>query len=287
MQQPNQKGYFGEYGGRFVPAPLAAALQELEDAFFQFKDDNDFQHELTDLLHNYVGRPTPLYHASHLSHALKGAQIYLKREDLNHTGAHKINNCLGQALLAKRMGKRRIVAETGAGQHGVATATVCALLGMEANIYMGEEDTQRQALNVTRMQLLGATVIPVRTGNRTLKEAVDAALHDYATQASDTFYLLGSAVGPHPYPLMVRHFQSVIGQEVRRQSLELLGRLPDYLVACVGGGSNAIGLFAPFFSDQRVKMIGVEAGGREYLQANMQLLWRQERLVLSMDFVVM
>lgn len=262
MYHPTQDGYFGEFGGSFVPPALKQALAELEAAFLRYRSEAKFQQELTDYLQHYVGRPTPLYFAERLTTELKGARIYLKREDLNHTGAHKINNCLGQALLAKRMGKHRVVAETGAGQHGVATATVCALLGLEAVIYMGIEDTRRQALNVTRMQLLGATVIPVTSGNGTLKDAVDAALADYAETAETTFYLLGSAVGPHPYPVIVREFQSIIGREVRRQSVEQMGKLPDYLIACVGGGSNAIGLFAPFYEDKEVRMIGAEAGGK-------------------------
>lgn len=262
MYQPTQDGFFGEFGGSFVPPALQRALTELEAAFKRCQSDPSFARELTDYLQDYVGRPTPLYFASRLSEHLAGARIYLKREDLNHTGAHKINNCLGQALLAKRMGKHRVVAETGAGQHGVATATACALLGLEAVIYMGAEDTRRQALNVTRMQLLGATVVPVASGSGTLKDAVDAALADYAETADTTFYLLGSAVGPHPYPVIVREFQAIIGQEVRRQSLAQIGRLPDYLVACIGGGSNAIGLFAPFYEDKDIRMIGVEAGGK-------------------------
>ncbi len=262
MYQPTKDGFFGTFGGSFVPPELQLALSELEEAFRHCQKDLSFAEELSHYLHNYTGRPTPLYLAERLSKQLGGARIYLKREDLNHTGAHKINNCLGQALLAKRMGKKRVVAETGAGQHGVATATACALLGLEAVIYMGVEDTRRQALNVTRMQLLGATVVPVTSGQGTLKDAVDAALADYAKSPETTFYLLGSAVGPHPYPLIVREFQAVIGREVRRQSLEQIGRLPDYLIACVGGGSNAIGLFAPLYEDKDVHMIGVEAGGK-------------------------
>lgn len=262
MYQPTQDGFFGEFGGSFVPPALQRALAELGAAFERCQKDPSFARELTHYLQDYVGRPTPLYFASRLSEHLGGARIYLKREDLNHTGAHKINNCLGQALLAKRMGKHRVVAETGAGQHGVATATACALLGLEAVIYMGAEDTRRQALNVTRMQLLGATVVPVASGSGTLKDAVDAALADYAETAETTFYLLGSAVGPHPYPVIVREFQAIIGQEVRRQSLAQIGRLPDYLIACIGGGSNAIGLFAPFYEDKDIRMIGVEAGGK-------------------------
>ncbi len=258
---PDKNGFFGDFGGRFVPPQLEQALKELEEAFFRYKDDVEFCRELTYYLQQYVGRANPLYYAERLSQQLGGGKVYLKREDLNHTGAHKINNAIGQALLAKRMGKQRIVAETGAGQHGVATATVCALLGLDCVIYMGEEDTIRQALNVYRMELLGAKVVAVKSGTRTLKDAVDAALMDYAQNVEHTFYLLGSAVGPHPYPLIVREFQSVIGKEARQQVLEAEGRLPDYLLACVGGGSNAIGLFAPFYADEDVKIIGVEPGG--------------------------
>lgn len=257
-----KKGYFGEFGGSFVPEPLQAALDHLEKAFEQYKDESEFNEELEYYLKEYVGRPNPLYFAQRLTEKLGGAKIYLKREDLNHTGAHKINNVMGQVLLAKRMGAKRVIAETGAGQHGVATATACAMFGMECVIYMGEEDTRRQALNVFRMELLGAKVVAVKDGARTLKEAVDAALMDYAENYENTFYLLGSAVGPHPYPTIVRHFQSVIGREARAQHLEKEGRLPDYIVACVGGGSNAIGLFAPFFDDKEVGIIGVEPGGR-------------------------
>lgn len=257
-----KKGYFGEFGGSFVPEPLQRALDELEDAFEKFKDDETFNEELNYYLKEYAGRPNPLYFAKRLTEKMGGAKIYLKREDLNHTGAHKINNVLGQVLLAKRMGVTRVIAETGAGQHGVATATACALFGMECVVYMGEEDTRRQALNVFRMELLGAKVIAVTEGARTLKEAVDAALIDYATNYQNTFYLIGSAVGPHPYPTIVKHFQSIIGKEARAQHLEKEGRLPDYIVACVGGGSNAIGLFSPFFDDQDVKIVGVEPGGR-------------------------
>ncbi|MGI6357398.1 MAG: tryptophan synthase subunit beta [Bacillota bacterium] len=262
MYQPTKDGFFGDFGGRFVPPGLEQALQAVTDAFMHYRQDVDFLAEFQHYLKEYVGRPNPLTYAARLSDSLGGARIYLKREDLNHTGAHKINNAIGQALLAKRMGKQRIVAETGAGQHGVATATVCALLGLDCVIYMGEEDTRRQALNVFRMQLLGAKVISVSDGTATLKDAVDAALMDYAQHAEDSFYLLGSAVGPHPYPLMVREFQSVIGREARSQMLQMTGKLPDYLVACVGGGSNAIGLFAPFYGDRDVQMIGVEPGGK-------------------------
>lgn len=260
--EPDEKGYWGEYGGRFVPETLVAPLDELRDAYFAYRDDADFRAELNDLLTNYSGRPTPLYFARRLTETLGGARIYLKREDLNHTGAHKINNCLGQILLARRMGKKRIIAETGAGQHGVATATVCALFGLECVVYMGTEDMRRQELNVFRMQLLGAEVRGVDSGSRTLKDAINEALRDWVTNVDTTFYLLGSALGPHPYPLMVRDFQSVIGRETRAQILEKESRLPDVLVACVGGGSNAIGLFHEFLNDPDVRMIGVEAGGR-------------------------
>lgn len=257
-----KKGYFGDFGGSFVPEPLQVALDELEVAFEKFKDDKEFNEELNYYLKEYAGRPNPLYFAERLTEKMGGAKIYLKREDLNHTGAHKINNVLGQVLLAKRMGTKRVIAETGAGQHGVATATACALFGMECVVYMGAEDTRRQALNVFRMELLGAKVVAVEEGAKTLKEAVDAALMDYAQNYQNTFYLLGSAVGPHPYPTIVKHFQSIIGVEARAQHLEKEGRLPDYVVACVGGGSNAIGLFAPFFEDKEVKLIGVEPGGK-------------------------
>jgi tryptophan synthase beta chain len=260
--EPDEFGYFGQYGGRFVPETLVAPIDELTTAYFTYRDDPDFQAELTDLLKNYSGRPTPLYFARRLTEKLGGARIYLKREDLNHTGAHKINNCIGQILLARRMGKTRIIAETGAGQHGVATATVCALFGLECVIYMGTEDMRRQELNVFRMRLLGADVRPVDSGSRTLKDAINEALRDWVTNVETTYYLLGSALGPHPYPLMVRDFQSVIGREARDQILEHEGRLPDLLIACVGGGSNAIGLFHPFLKDATVRMIGVEAGGR-------------------------
>jgi len=258
----NRNGYFGNYGGAIVPPPLEAVLKELEDAFFKYIDDPDFHKELSYYQKEYIGRENPLYYAQSLSEKAGGAKIYLKREDLNHTGAHKINNAIGQALLAKRMGKKRIIAETGAGQHGVATATACALFGMECIIYMGKKDTERQALNVYRMKLLGAKVLPVTNGDGTLKEAVDAALSDFVENAQTTFYLLGSAVGPHPYPIMVRKFQSVIGKEARMQILEKEGRLPDYIVACVGGGSNAIGLFNPFYDDEQVKIVGVEPAGK-------------------------
>jgi len=259
--EPDEHGYFGEYGGRFVPETLVAPLDELTTAFYAIRDDAGFHNEFNDLLQNYVGRPSPLYFAKRLTETLAGAQIYLKREDLNHTGAHKINNCIGQILLARRMGKKRIIAETGAGQHGVATATVCALFGLECVVYMGTEDMRRQELNVFRMRLLGAEVRGVDSGSRTLKDAINEALRDWVTNVDTTYYLLGSALGPHPYPLMVRGFQSVIGREAREQILEKEDRLPDVLVACVGGGSNAIGLFHPFLNDN-IRMIGVEAGGR-------------------------
>ncbi len=252
---------YGPYGGMYVPETLIPALKELEAAYEEAHQDPAFQAELQDLLHRYAGRPTPLTPARSLSQALGGARIYLKREDLAHTGAHKINNALGQALLAKRMGKTRIVAETGAGQHGVATATACALLGLECVIYMGAVDMERQALNVFRMRLLGAEVRAVDAGSRTLKDAINEAIRDWVTNVRTTHYLLGSALGPHPYPRMVRDFQRVIGEETRRQILEAKGRLPDLLIACVGGGSNAIGFFHPFLEDEGVAMVGVEAGG--------------------------
>jgi tryptophan synthase beta chain len=252
---------FGEFGGQFVPETLMPALQELEAAYSSLQGDAEFQAELGDLLHNYVGRPTALYHARHLSEHLDGAQIYLKREDLAHSGAHKINNALGQALLAQRMGKRRVIAETGAGQHGVATATAAALLGLECVIYMGTLDIARQQPNVLRMQLLGAEVRPVAAGSRTLKDAINEAIRDWVTNVGSTYYLLGSALGPHPYPSMVRDFQSVIGREARRQILEQAGHLPDACIACVGGGSNSIGLFNEFLADEDVALIGVEAAG--------------------------
>jgi len=260
--EPNERGYWGQFGGRFVPETLAAPLEELTGAFAAVRDDAVFHGQMHAILKDYVGRPTPLYFAARLTEKLGGARVYLKREDLNHTGAHKINNCVGQILLARRMGKSRIIAETGAGQHGVATATVCALFGLECVVYMGTEDMRRQALNVFRMRLLGAEVRGVDSGTRTLKDAINEALRDWVTNVHDTYYLLGSALGPHPYPLMVRHFQSVIGREAREQFLEKEGRLPDLLIACVGGGSNAIGLFHPFLDDAKVRMIGVEAGGR-------------------------
>ena len=260
MSVPNKRGHFGLLGGKYVPETLMAPLEELEKAYLTTKKNALFQRELKSYLSDYVGRPTPLYFAKRLTEELKGPKIYLKREDLTHTGAHKINNTLGQALLAKRMGKRRVIAETGAGQHGVATATAAALLKLECTVYMGEEDIRRQSLNVFRMKLLGAEVIPVSSGSKTLKDAINEAIRDWVTHVQDTYYLLGSAVGPHPYPMMVRDFQSVIGREAKRQIMRKEGRLPHCLVACVGGGSNAIGLFYPFFKDD-VRFIGVEAGG--------------------------
>jgi tryptophan synthase beta chain len=259
--EPDAHGHWGKFGGRYVPETLIAPLEELTSEFMHARGDPDFWRELNTLLHDYAGRPTPLFHAQRLTAHGRGARIYLKREDLLHTGAHKINNALGQLLLARRMGKARIIAETGAGQHGVATATVCALFGLRCAIYMGAEDVRRQALNVFRMRLLGAEVITVHTGTRTLKDAISEALRDWVTNLHDTYYLLGSALGPHPYPLMVRDFQSVIGREARQQILTAKGKLPRALVACIGGGSNAIGLFHPFIADQAVRLIGVEAGG--------------------------
>jgi tryptophan synthase beta chain len=261
ISQPDSTGHFGPYGGRFVPEVLMAPLEELEHAYREASADPAFQAELADLLHNYAGRPTPLYFASHLTESLGGAKIYLKREDLLHTGAHKINNCLGQGLLARRMGKKRVIAETGAGQHGVATATVCALFGLDCTVYMGEEDMRRQRLNVFRMRMLGAKVVPVTNGSRTLKDAISEAMRDWVTNVQNTHYLLGSALGAHPYPMMVRDFHRVIGVEARGQILQREGRLPDSLFACVGGGSNAIGLFHAFIGDENVKLIGIEAGG--------------------------
>ena len=258
----NSRGRFGVYGGRYVPETLMAALEELEQAYFKARKDKRFQQELDDLLRNYAGRPTPLYFARRLSQKLGGAKIYLKREDLLHTGAHKINNCLGQVLLAKRMGKHRIIAETGAGQHGVATATVCALMGFECVVYMGAEDMRRQELNVFRMRLLGAEVRGVDSGSRTLKDAINEAMRDWVTNVRTTHYLLGSVLGAHPYPLMVRDFHSVIGREARAQIMKAEGKLPAAIIACVGGGSNAIGIFHQFLKDKKVRLIGVEAGGR-------------------------
>jgi tryptophan synthase beta chain len=259
---PDSRGYFGDYGGRFVPETLAPALDELTAAYNEAKADGVFWAEFEALSRDYSGRPTPLYLAQRLSQHCAGAQIFLKREDLAYTGAHKINNALGQGLLARRMGKRRVIAETGAGQHGVATAAVCAMLELGCVIYMGEEDMRRQALNVFRMRLMGAEVRPVSSSSRTLKDAINEAIRDWVTNPSDTYYLLGSVVGPHPYPMMVRDFQSVIGKETKQQILDKSGRLPDYIIACVGGGSNAIGIFHPFLNDKEVKLIGVEAAGR-------------------------
>src|SRR2546426_2755703 len=260
--EPDENGHWGKFGGRYVPETLVAPLEELTKEFTRARNDSDFWHQLKQLLRDYCGRPTPLFPAKRLTAHAGGAQIYLKREDLLHTGAHKINNAIGQALLARRMGKRRIIAETGAGQHGVATATVCAMFGLRCIIYMGAEDMRRQELNVFRMRLLGAEVVRVDAGARTLKDAINEALRDWVTNVHDTYYLLGSALGPHPYPLMVREFQIVIGREAREQILSTSGKLPGALIACVGGGSNAIGLFHPFIADERVRLIGVEAGGR-------------------------
>jgi tryptophan synthase beta chain len=266
-RDPDPRGYFGAYGGRFVPETLVAPIEELTTAYYAAREDPLFAAELSRLLTHYAGRPTPLYETSRLILGANAAgeagrvTIFLKREDLTHTGAHKINNALGQTLLAKRMGKQRVVAETGAGQHGVATATACALLGLECDIYMGAEDMRRQALNVVRMELLGATVRRVDAGSRTLKDAINETMRDWVANVGDTYYVLGSVLGPHPYPLMVREFQSVIGREARQQILAQAGRLPDIVVACVGGGSNAIGIFDAFINDERVRLIGVEAGG--------------------------
>lgn len=267
MKLPNKKGYFGKYGGRFVPETLMPALLELEEAYLNFKKDTSFQRELEYFQKTYIGRPTPLYFAKRLTDYLGGAKIYLKREDLSHTGAHKINNAIGQALLAKKMGKTRLIAETGAGQHGVATATCAALTGLQCHIYMGSEDIQRQALNVFRMKLLGAEVIEVKVGSRTLKDAINDALRDWTTNVKTTHYLMGTVFGPHPFPMIVRDFQSIIGKETRKQILAMEKRLPDYLIACVGGGSNAMGLFYEFLTNLRpmesnkITFIGVEAGG--------------------------
>ncbi len=259
---PDERGLFGIYGGRFVAETLMPNILALEAAYAQFKDDPDFQREFADLATSYIGRPSPLYFAQRTTEHLGGAKIYFKRDELNHTGAHKINNCLGQILLAKRMGKTRIIAETGAGQHGVATATVCALFGLPCVVYMGAEDIERQRPNVFRMKLLGAEIVPVTSGRGTLKDAMNEALRDWVTHVADTFYIIGTAAGPHPYPQLVRDFQSIIGQEVREQVQAAEGRLPDTLVACLGGGSNAIGLFHPFLDDSSVRLIGVEAGGK-------------------------
>lgn len=260
-QVPDARGHFGPYGGRFVSETLIYALDELESLYRRLKDDPEFQAEFDYDLAHYVGRPSPLYFAEHWTKKTGGAQLYLKREDLNHTGAHKINNTIGQALLAKHTGKKRIIAETGAGQHGVATATVAARLGLECHVFMGEDDIHRQSLNVYRMKLLGATVVPVTSGSKTLKDAMNEAMRDWVTNVDNTFYIIGTCAGPHPYPELVRNFQSVIGREARQQSLAQAGKLPDALVACVGGGSNAIGLFHPFLEDESVAMYGVEAGG--------------------------
>ena len=260
--EPNRAGYFGRHGGRFVPETVMPALLELDDAYRAVKRDATFRRELRRCLHDYCGRPTPLTFAERMTKDLGGARIYLKREDLVHTGAHKINNAIGQVLLADRMGKNRIIAETGAGQHGVATATAAALLGKECIIYMGVDDTVRQALNVFRMKMLGAKVVPVDSGSRTLKDAINEAMRDWVTNIRDTYYLIGSVLGPHPYPVIVRDFQKVIGQEARRQIMKAEGKLPDLLIACVGGGSNAIGLFHRFLRDDSVRMVGVEGGGR-------------------------
>lgn len=261
-QVPDEHGRFGPFGGRYVPETLMNALMELEQSYLTYKDDPAFQQDITYLLKQYSGRETPLYYAERLTEHLGGAKVYLKREDLNHTGAHKINNAIGQGLLAKRMGKQKVIAETGAGQHGVATATVAALLGLECKVFMGEEDTKRQQLNVFRMKLLGAEVVPVVSGTRTLKDACNEALRYWVSHVQDTFYILGSATGPHPYPMMVRNFQRIIGDETRAQILQAEGRLPEMLVAAVGGGSNAIGMFYPFIEDTDVQLIGVEAAGR-------------------------
>lgn len=262
---PNATGHFGEFGGRYAPETLMSPLLELEDAYLSLREDAEFQEEFQYYLREYVGRPNPLYYAERLTETLGGAKIYLKREDLNHTGAHKINNTIGQILLARRMGKNRIIAETGAGQHGVATATVAAKFDMECEVYMGAEDIERQALNVFRMRMLGTTVTPVDSGSCTLKDAINAAFRDWVTNVRTTYYLIGSVVGPHPYPMIVRDFQAVIGQEARAQTLEQTGRLPDHVVACVGGGSNSIGMFYPFYEDSVVKLIGVEAAGESIL----------------------
>ncbi len=258
---PDKTGHFNGFGGKFVPETLMSALTELEGCYISAKKDKGFQAKLKELLSSYAGRPTPLYYAERLTKKLGGAKIYLKREDLCHTGAHKINNTLGQVLLAKRMGKPRVIAETGAGQHGVATATASAMMGLKCEVYMGTEDIERQRLNVFRMELLGARVIPVESGSKTLKDAINEALRDWVTNVENTHYVIGSVVGPHPYPMIVRDFQSVIGKEAKRQILKIEGDLPDYLVACVGGGSNAMGLFAPFYNEKLVRFIGVEAGG--------------------------
>lgn len=261
-QQPSVEGFFGQYGGQFIPESLVKAVKETETAYIKAKNDPDFQETLNNYLHDYVGRESPLYFAERLTKTAGGAKIYLKREDLNHTGAHKINNALGQALLTKRMGKNKVVAETGAGQHGVATATACALLDLECTVFMGEKDVARQALNVFRMELLGTKVVSVKQGSRTLKDAVNEALRYWATYSDETHYVMGSALGPHPFPMIVRDFQSIIGIEAKKQHLEKEGRLPDAVVACIGGGSNAVGIFFPFIDDPSVKLYGVEAAGK-------------------------
>ena len=261
MKLPDRHGHFGQFGGRYVPETLMPALLELEQAYNHYRADREFRQEFEYYLRQYVGRPNPLYFAEKLTRRLGGAKIYLKREDLNHTGAHKVNNTIGQGLLAKRRGKKRVIAETGAGQHGVATATIAALMGMECEVFMGEEDIQRQSLNVFRMRLLGATVTPVSAGTATLKDAMNEAMRNWVTNIHDTFYVIGTVAGPHPYPQMVRDFQAVIGREAKAQHRRVEGRLPDYLVAAVGGGSNALGLFHPFMKDREVQMIGVEAAG--------------------------
>jgi tryptophan synthase beta chain len=258
---PDAKGHFGRYGGVFVAETLMPALAELRAAYAATQTDPAFQAEFAHELKHYVGRPSPIYHARHWSEKLGGAQIYLKREDLNHTGAHKVNNCIGQALLARRMGKPRVIAETGAGQHGVATATVAARYGMQCVVYMGSEDIKRQAANVYRMKLLGATVVPVESGSKTLKDALNEAMRDWVTNVADTFYIIGTVAGPHPYPMMVRDFQSIIGDECKTQMPEIIGRQPDAVIACVGGGSNAMGIFYPYINDKSVRLIGVEASG--------------------------
>lgn len=258
---PDKLGHFGIYGGRYISETLMPAVMELEEAYLKWRKDKGFKKELAYYLGEYVGRPTPLYHAERLTRKAGGANIFLKREDLCHTGAHKINNTIGQILLAKRMGKKRVIAETGAGQHGVATATVAAMFGLECEVYMGEDDIKRQLPNVFRMKLLGAKVVPVTSGSKTLKDAMNEALRDWVTNVYNTFYIIGTVAGPHPYPMMVRDFQSVIGQEARKQALKITGKLPSLLVACVGGGSNAMGLFHPFLEDRKVRMTGVEAGG--------------------------
>jgi tryptophan synthase beta chain len=265
MRLPDKQGHFGQFGGRYVPETLMPALLELEKVYLHYRNDREFRQEFAYYLQDYVGRPNPLYYAEKLTKRLGGARIYLKREDLNHTGAHKINNTIGQGLLAKRMGKGRVIAETGAGQHGVATATVAALMGMECEVFMGEEDIRRQSLNVFRMKLLGASVTPVTAGTATLKDAMNEALRNWVTYVNNTFYVIGTTAGPHPYPMMVRDFQAVIGREAKAQHRKAEGRLPDYLVAAVGGGSNAMGLFYPFYNDGEVRMIGVEAAGHGIL----------------------